>query len=126
MTQKSNALRLADELDAYHTRSCHKEAAAELRRLHEENRKLKTVPMKYRRMEFNAQLQEENKRLHEVTQELLEALKIAKDQLEDWEVCIDGEWGHCRDLDELEADMALHPATRAVRAAIAKAEGQTK
>ena len=30
---KPEALRLADELDAYHTRSCHKEAAAELRRL---------------------------------------------------------------------------------------------
>ncbi len=28
------ALRLAQELDAYHTRSCHKEAAAELRRQH--------------------------------------------------------------------------------------------
>ncbi len=43
MTEQPVALRLADELDAYHTRSCHKEAAAELRRLHEENRKLKTV-----------------------------------------------------------------------------------
>ncbi len=35
------ALRLADEMDAYHTRSCHKEAAAELRRLHAENERLK-------------------------------------------------------------------------------------
>ena len=40
MTQQPEALRLADELDAYHTRSCHKEAAEELRRLHEENQKL--------------------------------------------------------------------------------------
>lgn len=39
--EKSKALWLADELDAYHTRSCHKEAAAELRRLHEENETLK-------------------------------------------------------------------------------------
>lgn len=35
MGQQPEALRLADELDAYHTRSFHKEAAAELRRLHE-------------------------------------------------------------------------------------------
>ena len=34
MTAQPEALRLAQELDAYHTRSCHKEAAAELRRLH--------------------------------------------------------------------------------------------
>jgi hypothetical protein len=34
------ALRLAQELDAYHTRSCHKEAAAELRRLHAVNAEL--------------------------------------------------------------------------------------
>ena len=33
MTTQPEALRLAQELDAYHTRSCHKEAAAELRRL---------------------------------------------------------------------------------------------
>jgi len=40
MTEQPDALRLADELDAYHTRSCHKEAAAELRRLHMENERL--------------------------------------------------------------------------------------
>jgi hypothetical protein len=34
MTEKSEALRLAQELDAYHTMACHKQAAAELRRLH--------------------------------------------------------------------------------------------
>jgi hypothetical protein len=34
MTTQPEALRLAQELDAYHTRSCHKESAAELRRLH--------------------------------------------------------------------------------------------
>jgi hypothetical protein len=33
MTKQPEALRLADELDAYHTRSCHKAAAAELRHL---------------------------------------------------------------------------------------------
>jgi hypothetical protein len=40
MSEKPEALRLADDLDAYHTRSCHKEAAAELRRLHAENASL--------------------------------------------------------------------------------------
>ena len=40
MSEKPEALRLADDLDAYHTRSCHKEAAAELRRLHAENERL--------------------------------------------------------------------------------------
>jgi hypothetical protein len=34
MNTQPEALRLAQELDAYHTRSCHKEADAELRRLH--------------------------------------------------------------------------------------------
>jgi len=33
-TTQPEAIRLADELDAYHTRACHKQAAAELRRLH--------------------------------------------------------------------------------------------
>lgn len=36
----TEALRLADDLDAYHTRSIHREAAAELRRLHEVNQEL--------------------------------------------------------------------------------------
>jgi hypothetical protein len=37
MTQQPEALRLAKELDAYHTAAHHKQAAAELRRLHEAN-----------------------------------------------------------------------------------------
>jgi hypothetical protein len=40
MTEKSEALRLAQELDAYHTMACHKQAAAELRRLHALNGEL--------------------------------------------------------------------------------------
>jgi hypothetical protein len=40
MTEKSEALRLAQELDAYHTMACHKQAAAELRRLHDLNGEL--------------------------------------------------------------------------------------
>jgi hypothetical protein len=43
MTTQPEALRLAQELDAYHTRSCHKEAAAELRRLHAENEVMRNV-----------------------------------------------------------------------------------
>jgi hypothetical protein len=37
MTQQPEALRLAKELDAYHTAAHHKQAVAELRRLHEAN-----------------------------------------------------------------------------------------
>lgn len=37
--------------------------AARVRELEEENARLRTVPMKYRRMQFNAQLQDENKEL---------------------------------------------------------------
>ena len=40
-SKKPEALRLADDLDAYHNRSEHKEAAAELRRLYEEVEALK-------------------------------------------------------------------------------------
>lgn len=38
--KQPEALRLAEALDAYHTRSIHKEAAAELRRLHALNAEL--------------------------------------------------------------------------------------
>ena len=81
MSTQSEALRpgsalwLAQVLDAYSTAPHHKEAAAELRRLHAENERLKTVPMKYRRMEFNAQLQAENERLIAQRDALLEALR---------------------------------------------------
>jgi hypothetical protein len=34
MSTQPEALRLAQELDAYHTMACHKQAAAELRRQH--------------------------------------------------------------------------------------------
>jgi hypothetical protein len=37
---RPEALRLAQELDAYHTMACHKQAAAELRRLHAVNAEL--------------------------------------------------------------------------------------
>ena len=41
MSEKPEALRLADELDAYHTASHHKQAAAELRHLHAENERMR-------------------------------------------------------------------------------------
>jgi hypothetical protein len=40
MADQERALRLAQELDAYHTMACHKQAAAELRRLHDLNGEL--------------------------------------------------------------------------------------
>ncbi len=40
MSEQPEALRLAQELDAYHTMACHKQAAAELRRLHSVNAEL--------------------------------------------------------------------------------------
>jgi hypothetical protein len=55
--------------------------------------------------------------------ELLEALRVALSQLESWEEKIDGEWGWCRKLPELEAAGALSEATLRARAAIAKATG---
>jgi hypothetical protein len=40
MSTQPEALRLAQELDAYHTMACHKQAAAELRRLRRVNAEL--------------------------------------------------------------------------------------
>ncbi len=40
MADQERALRLAQELDAYHTMACHKQAATELRRLHALNGEL--------------------------------------------------------------------------------------
>lgn len=94
MKEQPEALRLADALETQAMTPPTLQAAAELRRL------------------------------HEVNQELLEVLKLARKQLEIWEVMIDSEWGSCRDLDEIEADGALHPTTRIVRTAIAKATGE--
>ena len=45
-------------------------AVEALRRQHAEIERLKTVPMKYRRMAFNAQLQEENAQLSEKIERL--------------------------------------------------------
>lgn len=76
MTQQPEALRLAQELDAYHTRACHKEAAAELRRLHEEVQE---------QCRINGMGAERELKLMAEKQELLEALKLALPVL-------DGHW----------------------------------
>jgi hypothetical protein len=71
MSEKPEALRLAEELDAYHTRPCHKEAAIKLRRQHAEIKRLREAlrttldaswngPMPdYARNEATAALQED-------------------------------------------------------------------
>ena len=55
---------------------------AKVAELEAENARLRTVPMKYRRMAFNAQLQDENKELRAqlaAVQEEIERLRIALD-----------------------------------------------
>ena len=65
------ALEIALDLDAASCSSFAKlEAAESLRQQHAEIERLKTVPMKYRRMAFNAQLQEENTQLSEKVERL--------------------------------------------------------
>ena len=67
-TKQPEALRLADELTTPHM-EVHREAAAELRRLHDENKLL------HERHSFNNR---EFVRLHSVNSELLDALKLAQ------------------------------------------------
>ena len=92
----------------------------ELRRLHEENERLKTVPMKYRRMEFNAQLQEENSRLHALNAELLQALSDIAYGLESARIWGGMEWSY----NSLRPFKYL-PLRDKARAAIATATGET-
>lgn len=80
MNGQPEALRLAEELDAYHTRSCHKEAAAELRRLHEENEEL-NADIESWRMALAAattlgeKVTAENERLREVLAKCVDAAR---------------------------------------------------
>lgn len=74
MTQP-NTLRLAESISRIDTLTDHQrsellQAAAELRRLYAKCYIQKTVPTKYRRMEFNAQLQMENDSLRAQRDEL--------------------------------------------------------
>jgi hypothetical protein len=84
MTEKSEALRLAQELDAYHTMACHKQSAAELRRLHAENERLHQInqshEMKLSVRGYEIQIEDlrlAHAELHALNGELLEALKLA-------------------------------------------------
>lgn len=63
MTDIVEHLRMACNEYGYCAGSLAGDAADEIERLRAENEKLRTLPMKYRRMEFNAQLQKENEEL---------------------------------------------------------------
>ena len=65
MTTQPEALRLAQELDAYHTRSCHKEAAAELRRLHSDAQRYYWVLRHYGEFHGKLTLAALQRRAHE-------------------------------------------------------------
>lgn len=54
--------------------------------------RLKSVPMKYRRMAFNAQLQNENAQLREQIKMLQEALEKAYTQIEEYRFEISERW----------------------------------
>jgi hypothetical protein len=128
MTEKSEALRLAQELDAYHTMACHKQAAAELRRLHAENERLHRFelannlwhektdwvqetaqPLELGRHRADV-LKQRIERLHAVNQELLEALKFYGSSCDATESTPCGYEGNL--------------CCKRARAAIAKAEGE--
>lgn len=112
MTKQPEALRLADALYSNDPQGLLSQAAAELRRLHEENQRLKTVmiaaaeelakhweahcdaegygPVNLMRRLEKGIASEYNytagsfARLNEVNQELLEALKVAACEIADW------------------------------------------
>ncbi len=50
--------------------------------------------------------------------DLIKAAEEALKLLEDWAVVIDGEWGACRDLEELERDGRLPKEILYLRAAL--------
>ena len=94
MSDKPEALRLADELERVYGYPDTDAAAAELRRL------------------------------HEVNQELLEALKAAEAQMLQMGKVIEWEFGDCRSEDEMETDNAWSAEVYKARAAIAKGTGE--
>jgi hypothetical protein len=106
MTQPE-ALRLADELDGFHTAPHHKLAATELRRLHAENERLQQInqshEMKLSVRGYELQIDD----LKAVNRELLEALKNIKTDT-------DGRFS---------SHIGQDRAYAIARAAIAKAEG---
>lgn len=75
---------VAAERDALHERDkVIERQAAELDALRAEVARLKTVPMKYRRMEFNAQLQQENAELRAAIDALRGELAVAQHNSDD-------------------------------------------
>ena len=98
MSTQPEALRLADWLLNNVQHLNHAEAAAELRRLHQSERE------GWRHAD---ELEQERKRLHEVNQELLEAMHTARDHIDMTAL----EISHCKDAER-------------IRAAIAKAQEQ--
>jgi hypothetical protein len=103
MTQQSEAQRLADELDAYHTAPHHKEAAAELRRLEGESE---------RKSDAIQRLWKERDDLRAVARSLLKALKVARREAICWYA---ESWGFDPEVDELpdwliEIDAAIKAA----------------
>jgi hypothetical protein len=72
MNTQPEALRLADELDAYHMAPHHKQGAAELRRLHNEVTDLKQA------LEIADAVFKERDKLDSVNADLLDALKLAR------------------------------------------------
>lgn len=65
----------------------------------------------------------ESKEARATVAELIEATTPALRLLEKWAVQIDGEWGSCRELAELERDGRLDDEILTLRAAIARIGG---
>ena len=94
MSNKPEALRLAEHLERFRSFPDDQAAAAELRRL------------------------------YAVDQELLEALKAAETRMRCMDKTIEWEFGDCRTEDEMEADKAWSEEVYKARAAISKATGE--
>ena len=73
---------------------------------------------------WDKQAAAELRRLHEVNQELLEALKAAEMRMRCMDKTIEWEFGDCRAEDEMEADKAWSEEVYKARAAISKATGE--
>jgi hypothetical protein len=81
MTEQSEAQRLADLLDAYHTAPHHKQAAAELRRLHDRHKKWESVTQFMQ--DAIDKMESDVLRLEAVNAQLLEALRDMVNTLTD-------------------------------------------
>lgn len=113
MNTQPEALRLADALECgTYLLSVERDiTAAELRRLHEVEKKYHESVGGFKRdlAEKLEQQRNKNKRLHEVNQELLEACRVAK-----WSLAV-----------AVEKDYFFQRDYESVKAAISKAEGES-